>query len=64
MHVESYFAILKMFMNACWRLYTYQATGPYMGEINHYLLFERVLNFNPKPKLLECMLNAFMHLQL
>jgi len=24
-----------------WRLHTYQATGPYMGEINHYLLFER-----------------------
>ncbi|MDH5451598.1 MAG: hypothetical protein OEX77_12035 [Candidatus Bathyarchaeota archaeon] len=24
-----------------WSLHTYQATGPYMGEINHYLLFER-----------------------
>lgn len=24
-----------------WRLHTYQATGPYMGEINNYLLFER-----------------------
>ncbi len=24
-----------------WRLHTYQATGPYMAEINHYLLFER-----------------------
>ena len=24
-----------------WRLHAYQATGPYMGEINHYLLFER-----------------------
>ncbi len=24
-----------------WLLHTYQATGPYLGEINHYLLFER-----------------------
>ena len=24
-----------------WCLHTYQASGPYMGEINHYLLFER-----------------------
>jgi hypothetical protein len=24
-----------------WRLHKYQATGPYMGEINHYLLFEK-----------------------
>jgi hypothetical protein len=24
-----------------WSLHTYQATGPYMAEINHYLLFER-----------------------
>jgi len=24
-----------------WSLHTYQATGPYMGEINHYLLFEK-----------------------
>jgi hypothetical protein len=50
MHAESYFAIPKMFMNACWRLYTYQATGPYMGEINHYLLFERELNLIPNLK--------------
>jgi len=24
-----------------WRFHTYQATGPYMAEINHYLLFEK-----------------------
>jgi len=33
--------VIEEYEGAGWTLHAYQATGPYMGEINHYLLFER-----------------------
>jgi hypothetical protein len=29
-----------------WRLHTYQAVRPYMGELNHYLLSKEKLTLN------------------
>ena len=32
---------IEKWQRSGWRLHTYQVAGPYMGEINHYLLFEK-----------------------
>ena len=40
-HHKNIGRVIEEYEGEGWSLHTYQATGPYMGEINHYLLFER-----------------------